>query len=1496
MGRLQEWTARQRLREELFSYLLRGAAPTLRMLLLVLLSLLPAGESVTIQCCTKYQDLPAPAAAATEVICPDGCLKQEFAVWGTDIYTDDSSICRAAINAGKVSNAGSRVRMEKRPGQSSYQESTRNGVTTRSYGAWTGSFIFTSANLVLPTTSPPQPPEVPIQCSTSARQLTQNTAEVICPEGCLQPEVTVWGTDIYTDDSSICRAAINAGKASNAGGRVKMEKRPGQSSYQESTRNGVTTRSYGAWPGSFIFTSANIVFPTTSPPQPPEVPVQCSTTARQLTQNTAEVTCPEGCLKQEVTVWGTDIYTDDSSICRAAINAGKVSNAGGRVRMEKRPGQSSYQESTRNGVTTRSYGAWTGSFIFTSANIVFPTTSTPQPPEVPVQCSTTARQLTQDTAEVICPDGCLKQETAVWGTDIYTDDSSICRAAINAGKVSNAGGRARIVKRPGQSSYQESTRNGVTTRSYGAWPGSFIFTSATIVLPPTSPPQPPEGPVQCSTTARQLTQNTAEVICPEGCLKQEVTVWGTDVYTDDSSICRAAINAGKVSNAGGRVRMEKRPGQSSYQESTRNGVTTRSYGAWAGSFIFTSASIVIPPTSPPQPPEVPVQCTTTARQLNQSTAEVICPEGCLKQEVTVWGTDVYTDDSSICRAAINAGKVSNAGGRVRMEKRPGQSSYQESTRNGVTTRSYGAWTGSFIFTSASIVIPPTSPPQLPEVPVQCTTTARQLNQSTAEVICPEGCLKQEVTVWGTDVYTDDSSICRAAINVGKVSNAGGRVRMEKRPGQSSYQESTRNGVTTRSYGAWAGSFIFTSASIVIPSTSPLQLPEVPVQCSTTARQLTQSTAEVICPEGCLKQEVTVWGTDVYTDDSSICRAAINVGKVSNAGGRVRMEKRPGQSSYQESTRNGVTTRSYGAWTGSFIFTSASIVIPPTSPPQLPEVPLQCTTTARQLTQSTAEVTCPEGCLKQEVTVWGTDVYTDDSSICRAAINEGKVSNAGGRVRMEKRPGQSSYQESTRNGVTTRSYGAWTGSFIFTSASIVIPPTSPPQLPEVPVQCTTTARQLTQSTAEVICPEGCLKQEVTVWGTDVYTDDSSICRAAINAGKVRNAGGRVRMEKRPGQSSYQESTRNGVTTRSYGAWTGSFIFTSASIVIPPTSPPQLPEVPVQCTTTARQLTQSTAEVICPEGCLKQEVTVWGTDVYTDDSSICRAAINAGKVSNAGGRVRMEKRSGQSSYQESTRNGVTTRSYGDWTGSFIFTSASIVIPPTSPPQLPEVPVQCTTTARQLTQSTAEVICPEGCLKQEVTVWGTDIYTDDSSICRAAINAGKVSNAGGRVRMEKRPGQSSYQESTRNGITTRSYGSWSGSFIFTSVNTVIPTTGPAQPHEVPVQCSTTARQLIQNTTEVLCPAGCLAQEVTVWGTDIYTDDSSICRAAINACRLTNAGGRVRVEKQLGQSCYQGSTRNGVTTQSYEDWPRSFKVTSPWISAGSEDCSISTDQLPIG
>ena len=65
---------------------------------------------------------------------------------------------------------------------------------------------------------------------------------------------------------------------------------------------------------------------------------------------------------------------------------------------------------------------------------------------------------------------------AVWGTDIYTDDSSICTAAVHAGLITLPdGGDVTIELRPGEGSYTDSTRNGITSLSYAAWDWSYVF-------------------------------------------------------------------------------------------------------------------------------------------------------------------------------------------------------------------------------------------------------------------------------------------------------------------------------------------------------------------------------------------------------------------------------------------------------------------------------------------------------------------------------------------------------------------------------------------------------------------------------------------------------------------------------------------------------------------------------------------------------------------------------------------------------------------------------------------------------------------------------------------------------------------------------------------------------------------------------------------------------------------------------------------------------------
>jgi LCCL domain/EGF-like domain len=82
----------------------------------------------------------------------------------------------------------------------------------------------------------------------------------------------------------------------------------------------------------------------------------------------------------------------------------------------------------------------------------------------------------QEGTEVTCD--CASSATSsgtVWGTDTYTDDSQVCRAAVHAGKIPPTGGIVTMTVEPGRPSYVGSSRNGVTTAPWGSWPGSFSF-------------------------------------------------------------------------------------------------------------------------------------------------------------------------------------------------------------------------------------------------------------------------------------------------------------------------------------------------------------------------------------------------------------------------------------------------------------------------------------------------------------------------------------------------------------------------------------------------------------------------------------------------------------------------------------------------------------------------------------------------------------------------------------------------------------------------------------------------------------------------------------------------------------------------------------------------------------------------------------------------------------------------------------------------------------
>jgi hypothetical protein len=278
---------------------------------------------------------------------------------------------------------------------------------------------------------------------------------------------TVYGTTIYADHSSLASAAVHAGIVRD-GQRalVKVKLLPGQNSYEGSTQNGVQSFRYGQGGGSFQVLSATVSRPNRTPSMSSyrdlvgeslTIPLVGATTGR---------------------VSGDGVYTDGSPPAAAAVHAGILgSGEFGWVRIVLMPGQSSYPGSSRNGVTSEASGAAEGSFRIERA-------AAPYVVQLPLGEDASRLVNVQllrgrlDASFVVQVVGAA-QGGALWGTDVYTDDSAIGMAAVHAGILKDKEmGFVRVIPMPGRDRYTSSVSNGVQSGPYGPWAGSYRLEGA----------------------------------------------------------------------------------------------------------------------------------------------------------------------------------------------------------------------------------------------------------------------------------------------------------------------------------------------------------------------------------------------------------------------------------------------------------------------------------------------------------------------------------------------------------------------------------------------------------------------------------------------------------------------------------------------------------------------------------------------------------------------------------------------------------------------------------------------------------------------------------------------------------------------------------------------------------------------------------------------------------------------------------------------------------
>ncbi|XP_061122154.1 cysteine-rich secretory protein LCCL domain-containing 1-like isoform X1 [Syngnathus typhle] len=203
--------------------------------------------------------------------------------------------------------------------------------------------------------------------------------------------------------------------------------------------------------------------------------VTCDTKLRDQCKGTTcnRYECPAGCLDSTGKVVGTVYYEMQSSVCRAGLHAGVIDNDGGWMDVTRQGRKDFFIKSNKNGV--QSLGKYQSANSFMVSRVAVKA----------ITCETTVAQLcpyqrpSKHCPRLYCPRNCLEvnpQISRVIGTRIYSDKSSICRAAVHAGVIrNNAGGYIDVMLADKRKLYIASNQNGVDSESLQNPPGGKAF-------------------------------------------------------------------------------------------------------------------------------------------------------------------------------------------------------------------------------------------------------------------------------------------------------------------------------------------------------------------------------------------------------------------------------------------------------------------------------------------------------------------------------------------------------------------------------------------------------------------------------------------------------------------------------------------------------------------------------------------------------------------------------------------------------------------------------------------------------------------------------------------------------------------------------------------------------------------------------------------------------------------------------------------------------------
>lgn len=173
----------------------------------------------------------------------------------------------------------------------------------------------------------------------------------------------------------------------------------------------------------------------------------------------------------------------------------------------------------------------------------------------------------------------------VYGTNIYTIDTHLGMAAVHSGAVKNGEtGIVKVTLLGPQKSFTKSTKNGITSYNYGQYGSSYKVEP--VSLEPTVTKEVLEDPG----TLHAFRGKVGKTLKFEITGSSKGTIYGTDIYTDDSDLATAAVHAGILKEGEkGVVLVTILEGKNRYKSSLQNGITSKQWDGWVSSYRVSKA-------------------------------------------------------------------------------------------------------------------------------------------------------------------------------------------------------------------------------------------------------------------------------------------------------------------------------------------------------------------------------------------------------------------------------------------------------------------------------------------------------------------------------------------------------------------------------------------------------------------------------------------------------------------------------------------------------------------------------------------------------------------------------------------------------------------------------------------------------------------------------------------------------------------------------------------